>query len=138
MLSLNAGLQGALGISLCFLSSGVSFVLSCVPWESLRYPQVSPLTKVFFPSVCLLEHLSECLLSFSPPKLLPPGLLPPWWLVSLTHASAGVLWAAVLARWCFCTGVGAGCDWYGATRGLLPHGSLCNSPPPKVCWFCPI
>ena len=96
VLSLNAGLQGPLGISICFLSSGVAFVLSCVLQESLRYPQVSPLTEDF-PSVCLLEHPSECRLSFSPQEPLSTCLLPLWWLLSLTHASAGVLWAVVLA-----------------------------------------
>lgn len=65
VLSLNAWLQGPLGISLCFLSSGVSFVLSCILRESLRCPQVPPLTEVF-PSVCLPARLSASTRFFSP------------------------------------------------------------------------
>ena len=92
-------------MSFCFLSSRIFFVLSCTPQESLRYPQVSPLTEVF-PSVCLLDHLSECLLVFSPQEALPVCFVTPCWLLSLTHASAGVPWAAVPAvlmyvSWCW-------------------------------------
>lgn len=92
MLSLNAGLQDPLGMSLCFLSSGFSFILSCVPQESLGYPQVSPSMEAF-PFLCLWEHLSVSTQFFSPRTLC---LLPLWWPLSLTHASAGVPWAAVL------------------------------------------
>lgn len=91
VLSLNVGLQGPLGISLCFLSSGVSFILSCISREPLKYPQVSLLTEVL-PSVCFLEHLLVCLLIFFCPKT-SPYVSPASVAAAVTHACE--CWGAV-------------------------------------------
>lgn len=93
----------------------VMLILSCKHWQSLRYPQMSPFSEVF-PSVCFLEHLSACLLSFSPQEPLPVCLLPPWWL--LLGCQGQQFWPCL----CVCPGVRTAYDWHGVTRGLLPHG----------------